>query len=279
MLPHYRLPDLDVGPLTLHSFGMLVAVGIFVGCHVASWQAKKLNLNPKFPWQALWWAIIPGFVVAHLYSIIFYSPDKIVRDPFALINIFDGISSFGGFIGGSLGVIVYLRRQKLPFWPYADILAFGFTAGWIFGRLGCTSVFDHPGLLTDFVLAMPYSGHEVSHGVRHNLGFYEVLWSVALLAFFMTQRNKKRFAGFYLTTFVLAYMPIRFGLDFLRAVDRTYLGLTAGQYGAVALFLLGGWYGIKQMQKGEMLPADPESKPRRGRGGGRGKKRKNAALA
>ena len=82
-----------------------------------------------------------------------------------------------------------------------------------------TVAFDHPGTLTDFALGMPlpydhnyYASHpaglmgaDVHTNIRHNLGFYEMLWAIALSLFFFAVRKKNKPAGWFLAMFVLTY--------------------------------------------------------------------------
>ena len=259
MLPHPSIPPLVISEgIVLYAFDVCVAVAVMVGVLMAEKRAKSVGLDRRIILDVSLWAVIPGFVVSHLYSLVFYFPERIAADPWVLLNIFGEMSSFGGFIGGALGVIGYFHLKKIPFWPYSDPLAFGFTLAWVFGRLGCTLAFDHPGSLTDFSLAMPYKGtSELEAGVRHNLGFYEFLWALGLSAVFIWRYRKPNFAGWHVVVFLLTYVPIRFTWDFLRAVDKRYWGLTPGQYAALFLALVGLWW-LRIKGRGEVMHANGE---------------------
>lgn len=256
MLPDPTLPPIHLGPLTLYPFGILVAIGIMLGMWLATRRSEQLGLDPNITNDVGMWAVIPGFIGAHLVSVIFYTPEKLQTDPLILLKVWEGISSFGGFFGGAAGVVYYLYRKRVPFWHYADALAYGFAAAWIFGRLGCTVAFDHPGVLTDFVLGMHYPGGAASPGVRHNLGFYEALWAVGMFGFFYWQRNTPRVPGWYLVVFMIAYAPVRFAMDTLRVVDVRYLGLTPGQYAALLLFVWGLYLAWRRSQVDERVVPD-----------------------
>lgn len=246
------------GSLELHPFGFLVGLGIVLGTIIAGKRAKALGLSERVVSDVALWAVIPGFIGAHLIHQVFYEPHEILENPLILLQVWNGISSFGGFIGGTLGVIYYFRKHKeLPFLPYADAIIYGFAFAWIFGRLGCTTAFDHPGTATDFFMGMEYLGHAhngtLKGQILHNLGWYEAMWAMAMSLFFWTQRNKAHFKGWFLATFVVAYMPIRFALDFLRVNDATYGGLTPAQWFAIVLMGLGGWLLMKGSQKKDLL--------------------------
>lgn len=240
-LPYQTIPPLELGPAKFYPFGFLVGLAIIIGTTVATKRARRVGLDDAVISELALWAVIPGMIGAHLYSAIFYFPEKIVDDWLYLLKFWDGISSFGGFLGGTIGVLYYLRREKLPAWPYADCIAYGFVFAWIFGRMGCTVAFDHPGSVTDFALGMPYphtiDGDPAPAGaIRHNLGFYEMLWSVAIAGLFFAVRKRPRFAGWFASVALLLYLPFRFGLDFLRAIDERYFGLTPGHYAAIGFF-------------------------------------------
>ncbi len=68
-----------------------------------------------------------------------------------------------------------------------------------------------------------------------------MLYTVVLAGALWLLNRKKRFPGFVVSFLAVTYAPVRFGLDFLRTVDKRYLGLTPGQYFSIALFLLGIW--------------------------------------
>jgi prolipoprotein diacylglyceryltransferase len=65
----------------------------------------------------------------------------------------------------------------------------------------------------------------------HDLGLYECLFLILVVipAFFYWDRHR-RGRGFYLVAFAALYLPVRFGLDFLRVSDARYLRLTPAQW-------------------------------------------------
>ena len=264
-LPYVKPPALELGPLSFHLFGFLVGTAIIGGTVVAARRAHLLGMDERVLNEVAMWAVVPGMIGAHLYSALFYFPEKVFENPLYLLYFWEGISSFGGFLGGTAGVIYYFRKHRLPFWDHAEPLIYGFVFAWIFGRLGCTVAFDHPGLASDFMLAMPYpvalrvdGVFEPAGTLRHNLGFYECVYSVFMFAVLWSQRRKSLFAGWVLSTTLLLYCPIRFGLDFLRASDAVYFGMTAGQYAAIGLFLTALWVRKTRAAVGHLLIPDGE---------------------
>ena len=174
MIPYIEIPPIDLGgDFVIRAFDILVALAVVVGVFVADRRAQRWGLSGRVITDVAVWAVVPGFICAHLVSVIFYFPERIAENPLELLNIFSGLSSFGGFLGGAAGVLYFFHRKKIPVWEYGDALVYGFTFAWIFGRLGCTFAHDHPGIETDFFLAVIYP--ENGGTPRHDLGFYEFL--------------------------------------------------------------------------------------------------------
>ncbi len=248
MIPYHQFGPWHLGPFTVYPFGILVGMAILVGTWIAQNRAEQLGLNPKAFSELIIWLFIGGFTMAHVVSVVFYFPDRIKENPLELLMFWRGISSFGGFFGGVLAIWIYTKKYKMPIWTTMDALAWGLSVAWIFGRMGCTVAFDHPGKPTHFFLAFKNPPYPVPEGYDaiHNLGFYEMLYTV-FLAGTLYAVNKwvvdrgKGFAGLTLGLLATLYAPVRFGLDFLRIADKHYLGLTPGQYFAFVVLALGLW--------------------------------------
>lgn len=245
MIPPYGGPTvLHLGPLTFPLFGLLVVTGVFVGHALVLRLAAARGIAREEMRAAAAWAVGAGFFGAHLVDVLFYHPERLERDGLlALLKVWEGISSYGGFFGALAGVALYFRRLGKPWWAHADVLIQGLVAGWIFGRLGCTLTSDHPGSLTGFFLAFEYPA-----GARHNLGFYELLYTIAVLVPAIVllhgrERSAGYSAGVYVAVITVLYAPARFAMDFLRATDIAHpdprwFGLTAAQYFSAVVFVI-----------------------------------------
>lgn len=240
MIPWFELPTLRLGPLAIHSFGVLSAAGILLASSLIAAQAKKrgLDANPLPDFAA--WAVGFGLIGGHLMHVLLYHPEELDSGgALQLFKFWDGLSSTGGVIGGLVGALVFFRSRRLSFRAYADSIALGLAPGWAVARLGCFSVHDHPGRLTDFVLAVRFPG-----GARHDLGLYDALLLLAASGLLYALARSAPLRGHLLGVLALVYGVGRFFLDFLRATDVTYadaryLGLTPAQYVCILLVLYG----------------------------------------
>lgn len=237
MIPYVEIPPLFmIGSFAVQPFGVLVLTGCIVGFFVAYWYAGKLGLYRNEFRHIAPWVLVSGFVFSHLIDMALYFPEELLSRPLSSVSIGTSMSSYGGFFGGGLAAIIYLRKKNLPVLQYVDALVMGLTAGWFFGRLGCSIAHDHPGRPSEFFLAVRFPDVP-----RHDLGLYEWLFTILLLIIALTIRPWKFRPGTLTGMLCVLYGPVRFMLDFLRVGDRLYFGFTPGQYFSVLLLGIGFW--------------------------------------
>jgi phosphatidylglycerol:prolipoprotein diacylglycerol transferase len=240
-IPWFTLGPWKLGPLTIQGFGLMVAIGVVLAYQLTGWQAQKQRLDNDKMQSLVMAMLISGFIGAHVLDLIFYEPEKLLKDPKILFQFGNTLSSYGGIVGSLLGMGIWKLRNPDDFLtPYADVAAWALPVGWFFGRLGCAVVHDHPGLPSDWALAVVFQD-----GVaRHDLGLYEALWWVVIVAIYAILQPKmseltRRRPGFFIYLLPLVYAPVRFGLDFLRTADVRYLHLTPAQYMSLGVFVWG----------------------------------------
>jgi phosphatidylglycerol:prolipoprotein diacylglycerol transferase len=236
----FVLPSLSLGPLTLQSFGLLSAGGVLAGMQLAARAASRDGLDPKVVLDFSVVAVAGGILGGHLVHLVFYHPEELA-EPWRILKVWEGLSSMGGLAGAILTATFWFRRRGLSFTPYADAYALGLAPGWGIARLGCFTVHDHPGLRSDFWLAVDFPG-----GPRHDLGLYEAILLFALAALLYTLRWRGQLQGRLLPLLAILYGAGRFLLDFLRArpgdlvyADGRQLGLTFAQWFALGLVAWG----------------------------------------
>jgi phosphatidylglycerol:prolipoprotein diacylglycerol transferase len=269
MIPFLQQPSFSVGPLTLQAFGFILAMSVVVAEALYRRRLRVLGLNVETGMSLAWYALVSGFAGAHLFSLILYFPDKLARNPLLLFKFWEDVSSFGGMLGGAVGLAIFLRTRgkSLPAlvkWAYLDAIAFVVPFGWAIGRIACSLAHDHPGRITSFPLAVSLSSARAREFIArvyadaglalpsadalsrlgfHDLGWYEFLY-LALFAsplFLWLDRRSSvhpRAPGFWVATIALVYAPMRLVFDTLRVADIRYFGLTPGQYAAAAILMV-----------------------------------------
>ncbi len=247
-MPYLHVPGLDLGPFTVQVFGVFAALAVVLGLRAARVRAGELGLEAALVDRMAPWMLVGVIVGAHLVSVLFYSPGRILSEPLVLIKFWDGISSFGGSAGGLVVVFLFLRRLGVKKKHYIQAFLFGAVVSLLVGRMGCAVVHDHPGKETTSPVAIkgwPTAetpqrslGFYSDGPRRHDLGLYEFLYLIPVTGILYATRRWRPFEYFHVAMVLYLYAPARFLLDFLRAEDRRYFALTPGQYFSILMFLV-----------------------------------------
>ena len=274
-VPYLAQPSLDLGPLTVHAFGVIVAASVYAGLVIGRRRFTRLGLDRAFGERLGWWTVVGGFLGAHLFSVLLYFPEKVIENPLVLFKLWEDISSFGGILGGAIGIWLFFRiraRDVEPTmrWMYLDVAAFVFPISLMIGRMACSLAHDHPGTVTNFPLAVSLESEQARAQITqayadadrlaemppasellnldfHDLGWYEFLYlavvvvPLVLMLERRERRGPRRQPGIFLAAFIALYMPVRFLLDFLRVSDVRYAGLTPAQWAALAALATLPW--------------------------------------
>ncbi|HJN75802.1 MAG TPA: prolipoprotein diacylglyceryl transferase family protein [Myxococcota bacterium] len=251
LIPWWEPAVYHLGPIPIDPWAVLVCIGFVVGMEVARARGISIGLDTRDVVDGAVFIVLLGFVVAHWVHVVAYNPELMELDGQfdmmtagkELLNPFGGVSSNGGFLGAVIGTILfYTLIRKRDFWIHADNGMYGFVFGYVFGRLGCFSVHDHPGATIEEVPWLSFMMVDWQPGpARLDMALVEACWlALIALVFFAVNRKWKGSHGKFIALWCMLYAPVRFGLDFLRAVDRRlWLGLTPAQYGSILMFVAG----------------------------------------
>ncbi len=258
MIPYLDIATFTLAGQTFHTFGLLVAIGCIVGHAVGLRRHQALGLGPAKVFDVFTLAVYgAGFTLGHVLDVVMYRPHAIVEDPWVLVRLNQGLSSFGGVFGAVVGGLTYLHVKRLDKWVWADLCTYAFPFAWLFGRAGCAVAHDHKGRLTDSALAVRFPD-----GARYDLGLVEFALTPLLMAVVVTVARRDRRPGMISAALAVVYALMRFPLDFLRATDLPgdegdprYGGLTPGQWASVGTLLFGVWLYRKARGHAPLEPA------------------------
>lgn len=154
-----------------------------------------------------------------------------------------GMSYHGGFIGGLLGMIVWCRVHKKPFWKWSDAMCVAIPLGYTFGRLGNFLNGELYGRITTAPWGMVFPAAErfstskewvqdfcarigmaadspLVNLPRHPSQLYEALFEgVILWAILWAMRKHKRFDGQLGLSYACGYGFFRFFIEYFREPD------------------------------------------------------------
>ncbi len=272
-IPYLQVPTL--GPI--QPFGLIVAVGVLVGAWVMRVYAERRGVDDDDLRGLTGWITVTGFIGAHLFDVLVYNQAELKANPIILIKLWQGISSYGGFIGGTLGYMFFCWWKRLIplFWSDTGLL--GLLVAFSIGRIGCTIVSDHIGSQTSFFLAWDYPCNIAAHALNvkctladtsqpiihaWNLGFMELLYliPVNIAVLYVAFKGKPRPMGFLTAMIGGLYAPVRFVLEFARpsTTDPLYAGLTFAQWCSILTFALSLYFIMKIMKSGRVHPLKDE---------------------
>ena len=125
---------IDVLGLTVHLYGLLIGLGVWVGLELSQ------RIYPKFKKEiedAFFWALIPGLLGARLYHVIDFW-DRYYRDSLWKIFAFweGGLGIWGAIAGVVIGLYIYSMVRKINMWSLLGSFAVGAPVAQAIGRLG-----------------------------------------------------------------------------------------------------------------------------------------------
>ncbi|MEX0755288.1 MAG: prolipoprotein diacylglyceryl transferase family protein [Actinomycetota bacterium] len=266
MIPYRTFPEIDLGPFLIKTFGLFVGVGIAVGVWVFLRFARRKGLDTEALTSLAWRVVVFALIGSRLLFVLTHL-DQFTDDPLSVFAVWEGGLQFsGGFLAALVVIWLWLRKHpEVQALVLTDGMVLGLVPGLMLGRCGCYAVGEHFGGETSFFLGTEYRGGETREGpivpgtTIHNTALYEILLLIPLLILLWQMNKRGVKEGWITATFLVWYGTQRFLTDFLRAYDKTVLGLTGAQYMCVGLVAVGVGLMVNLRRKGrdESVTPDP----------------------
>jgi phosphatidylglycerol:prolipoprotein diacylglycerol transferase len=127
---------LDLGPVKVYSFGLMLALGFLSGSYVLSRELKRRKINPDFGTWITLIAVVCGIGGAKALYLV--ENWQLVRhDPLGETFSPGGLTWYGGFVLALAAVTLYVHLKKVPFLKVWDCLGIALMIGYGVGRIGC----------------------------------------------------------------------------------------------------------------------------------------------
>ncbi|HEY2461270.1 MAG TPA: prolipoprotein diacylglyceryl transferase [Candidatus Acidoferrum sp.] len=248
------IPFLHLGPLTIPTFGLMVATGLLAAAYVlqADFDRRKEQLENIKGYRGqkdegflvIGVAGLAGLIGARLYHVL-ESPAELFANPWPLLLSRFGFAWFGGFLGGFAALLFLARRLRVPVLLFLDICSPAACVGYAIGRIGCLLSGDGDyGTPTSLPWGMSFPNGVVPTTERvHPTPLYEffiwmaiaaVLWHFGKRFFRGAEGAGQIFCGYLILT-----GAARFLIEFIRINPRSFFGMSNAQTASVVSVVVG----------------------------------------
>ncbi len=222
-----------IGPVTLYSYGAMVAAAFLIGTLLAMKELKKDPVvKPNELIDLVLYGLISGIIGARLLHVLL-NLEFYIEAPVQIFFIQRGGLAFhGGILFAILAAFRYLARRKISFWKVADFMCSYVALAHGIGRIGCflngccygkwgnpTQIYSAVGLFTIFLILRPLY-------------------------------RTKHFEGQIFLAYLMIYSAFRFLMDFMRAdLEPVFGSLTSSHLISIAVFVTAIWiYGKNKIR-------------------------------
>jgi len=220
-------PDLfSIGPLTVHTYGVFVAIGFAAALLVAIKIGRREDMKPQqimdMAFIMILLAIIGSRLMYVLINLAYYK-----NHPLDVLKIWQGGLVFsGGLLAVALVMSWYLRRHHLPFWKMGDLWAPALALGQGLGRIGCfmagccygkptdlwwAVVFKHPNSLAPLNISL------------HPTQLYHALSGFIIFGVLLFVYAKRKFHGQVFLWYLILHSTARLLIERFRGDERGLL--------------------------------------------------------
>ena len=215
-----------IGPITIYTYGVMVALGIFFGSLILVKLAEREGIPREDVVDTAFWSVVSGFIGARLFFFL-YNPEYL-KPWYRIFFIWEGgLVWYGGVVFGALTAIYFIKKRNIPVWKFADIVSIALSVGLGFGRIGCTMAGCCYGKVCHAPFALVFTNPHSAAPLNVPLWPTEPVSAAAnfliALVLYLLYRKRKvhgEVFGFYL----ILYGIFRFLIEFVRATPKDILG-------------------------------------------------------
>ena len=213
-----------LGPLTIHFYGVIIALGLVLAVVYGMRRSKQFGFTEDDILDGVLWIVPFAIICARLYYCIF-AWDSYRDNPISMLYIWEGgLAIYGGVIGAAIGIIVYARVKKLSLGGLLDLVSLGFLIGQSIGRWGNFMNREAFGAETESFLRMGLMNSRTgSFEYYHPTFLYESVWNAIGFVLLHKLSKKRQYDGQIALGYVAWYGLGRAFIEGLRT-DSLYLG-------------------------------------------------------
>lgn len=285
-IPYKTMPRIDLGPLPIQTFGLMVAIGVLLAIWFGAVYGEQYGVHRDDAYRLGTRMVVAGVIGARATWVVTHWDQ--IESPIDVIAVWEGGLQFsGGFIAAiAVGLPTFLSWNRLQRWQLIDGYAVAVLIGAGFGRIGCLAVGEHFGAETSFPLATRYEGsftsdpgvqplRELTLGTEpdsprivegmtfHNPSLYEMVTAFVLCGILWWLLRKRPTPGTVASLFFIGYAVQRFAYDSLRVNDERVLGLTGAQWMCLAMLPIAAyvWFKVRPANAAALAAGEVGGEP------------------
>jgi phosphatidylglycerol:prolipoprotein diacylglycerol transferase len=234
---------LELGPLSIKTYGFLIAVGFLIGIALASREAKRVGINQQTVLDLAFYIILGAIIGSRLFYVITH-PEYFRESLLDAFKVWEGgLTFYGGFIMALAVAVFMIKKHRLPACQTLDLFAPSLAVGILFGRLGCffagCCYGRHCSLPWAVTFTSPQSLAELNVPL-HPVQLYAAAGSAVTLVVLLYLKNRKTFHGELALVWIMLYSGFRLFEELFRGGvrgDLVFNAYPASQVMALVLLI------------------------------------------
>ncbi len=232
----------QIGPLEIHSYGLLLAISFLIGIYLSMYRAKKHGIDPNKIIDLAVIVVVSAIIGARFLYVIFHL-DEFKGHWLDTFNPFQssgqigiaGLTMLGGLIAAVGFGMLYLKIKKLPILKIADIVAPAIGMGIFLTRIGCFLNGCCYGVPTNAPWGMIFppespAGFAFPNQAIHPAQLYSSFYGLIILISLLALERYQKFDGFLLYLFFILYGIARFIVDTFRYYETSMILFQLGDF-------------------------------------------------
>jgi phosphatidylglycerol:prolipoprotein diacylglycerol transferase len=223
---------LEIGQITIHTYGLLLAAAFIAGIWITSWNARKKGMNGDSIWNmgllVIFSALVGSKIILFFSDYGYYSQH--LREIFSLSTLRSTGVYYGGLLLALGSAFFYIRKRRMPLWATADVVVPGVALGQAIARVGCLSAGCCYGRFSTLPWSITFTSQYANENVGvplniplHPTQIYEAVADLFIFIFLMWRLARKHTTGQILLEYLGLFAFARFVVEFYRGDDRSFM--------------------------------------------------------
>ena len=205
--------------IDIYWYAIIIICGILLAAQFAKKEFTRRGFDEDFIYDILFVCLPIGIIGARLYYVAF-EWDYYGANPSQILNFrAGGLAIHGGILFGLIALLIYAKKNLIPFWDLTDVMVPSLALAQAIGRWGNFANAEAHGGPTDLPWGIIIDGVKV-----HPTFLYESLGDLCIFLFlYFYYRKKNPAQGKQSAIYFIAYGVLRFFVEGLRT-DSLYIG-------------------------------------------------------